>query len=76
MDMSNTRQLQLCLLALHKSGTAPTEKRLLLYDYVSVVQGSPQGDSQHELVDWCGKMLKDREVFLSVLGLNSQPMGC
>ena len=23
-------------------------------------------------VDWCGKMLKDRKVFLSVLGLNSQ----
>ena len=35
--------------------------------YVSVVQDSPQGGSQHELVDWCGKMLKDRKVFLSVL---------
>ena len=27
-------------------------------------------------VDWCGKMLKDRKVFLSVLGLNSQSWGC
>ena len=27
-------------------------------------------------VDWCGKMLKDSKVFLSVLGLNSQPWGC
>ena len=24
----------------------------------------------------CGKVLKDRKVFLSVLGLNSQPRGC
>ena len=24
-------------------------------------------------VNWCGKMLKKRKVFLSVLGLNSQP---
>ena len=27
-------------------------------------------------VDWCEKMLKDRNIFLSVLGLNSQLMGC
>ena len=27
-------------------------------------------------VDWCGKMLKDKKVFLSVLDLNSQPRGC
>ena len=41
---------------------------------MSVLQGSLQGGSQHELsVDWCGKMWKDRKVFLSVLGLNSQP---
>ena len=26
--------------------------------------------------DWCGEMLKDRKIFLSVQGLNSQPMDC
>ena len=37
--------------------------------------------SHHEKVvnmnwlDWCGKMLKDRKIFLLVLNLNSQPMG-
>ena len=31
----------------------------------------------HSWVDLCGKkMLKDRKIFLSVLGLNSQPWGC
>ena len=30
----------------------------------------------HSWVDWCGKnMLKDKKVFLPVLGLNSQPWG-
>ena len=27
-------------------------------------------------MDWCGKMLKDRKIFLSVLGLYSQTIGC
>ena len=31
----------------------------------------------HSWVDWCGKKIfKDRKVFLSVPGLNSQPWGC
>ena len=43
--------------------------------YVSVFQGSQEEVVNMSWVDWCGKMLKDRKVFLSVLGLNSQTMG-